>query len=130
MKVKEESEKRGLKLNIQKTDIMASGPITSNIWEKNGNSHRIYFLGLQNHLNSDSSHEINRYLFLGENTMAKLDNVLKGRASILPKQVCIVKAMVYPVVMYRYDIWTIKKVEAQVIDVFKLWCWRRLLRVP
>ena len=97
---------------------------------KNGNSGRIYFLGLQSHLNSDCSHEINRYLFLGENTMAKLDNVLKGRASTLPKQVCIVKAMVYPVVMYRYDIWTIKKVEPQGIDVFKLWCWRRLLRIP
>ena len=78
---------------------------------KNGNSGRIYFLGLQNHLNSDCSHEINRYLFLGENTMAKLDNVLKGRASTLPKQVCIVKAMVSPVVMYQCERWTIKKAD-------------------
>ena len=120
-----------LKLNIQKTNIMASGPITSNRWEKkNGNSGRIYFLGLQNHLDSDCSHEINRYLFPGKNTMANLDNVLKGRASTLPKLVCIVKAVVFPVVMYRYDIWTIKKAELQGTDAFKLWCWRRLLRVP
>ena len=120
-----------LKLNIQKTNIMASGPITSNRWEKkNGNSGRIYFLGLQNHLDSDCSHEINRYLFLGKNTMANLDNVLKGRASTLPKLVCIVKAVLFPVVMYKCESWTIKKAEHQRIDGFESWHWRRLLRVP
>ena len=124
-------EKAGLKLNIQKTKAMASSPITS--WKMDGEKVEtvtVIFLGSRITVDGDCGLEMERYLFLGENTMAKLDNVLKGRASILPKQVCIVKAMVYPVVMYRYDIWTIKKVEAQGIDVFKLWCWRRLLRVP
>ena len=128
MKVKEESKKAGLKLNIQKTKIMASDPITS--WqidgEKNGISERLYFLGLQNHC--DCSHEIQRCLLFGRKAMTNLGSVLKNRDITLPTKAWI--AMVFPVVMYRCDSWTIKKAERQRIDAFELWCWRRVLRVP
>ena len=132
MKVKEESKKVGLTLNIQKTKIMASGPITS--WqidgETNGNSERLYFAGLQNHSDGDCSHEIKRCLLLGRKAMINLDSILKSRDITLPTKVCLVKATVFPVVMYRCESWTIKKPERQRIDAFELWCWRRLLRVP
>ena len=111
---------------------MASGPITS--WqiegEKNGSSDRFYFLGLQNHFgNGDCSREIKRHLLLGRKAMTNLDNILKSKDITLPTKVHIVKAMVFPVVMYRCESWTIKKTECQRIDAFELWCWRRLLRV-
>ena len=132
MKVKEESEKVGLTLNIQKTKIMASGPITS--WQidgETGNSDRLYFWGgLQNHTEDDYSHEIKRCLLLGRKVMANLDSILKSRDITLPTKVHLVKAMVFPVVMYGCESWTIKKAEHQRIDAFELWCWRRLLRVP
>ena len=128
MKVKEESEKNGLKLNIQKTKIMASGPIIS--WQidggNNGNSERLYFHGLQNHC----SHEIRRCLLLGRKAMTILDSILKSRCITLPTKVRLVKAMVFPVVMYRCESWTVKKAERRRIDAFELWCWRRILRVP
>ena len=128
MKVKEESEKVGLKLNIQKTKIMASGPITS--WEidgeNSGNSVRLYFWGLQNHCR----HEIKRCLLLGRKVMTNLDGIFKSRDINLPTKVRLVKAMVFPVVMYGCEGWTVKKAEQQRIDAFELWCWRRLLRVP
>ena len=121
MKVKEESEKVGLKLNIQKTKIMASGPITS--WQRqrnNGNSDRLYFLGLQNHCRCDCSHEIKRCLLLGRKVMTNLDSILKSSDITLPTKVCLVKAMVSPVVMYGCESWTIKKVECRRIDAFEL----------
>ena len=130
MKVKEESEKVGLKLNIQKTKIMASGPITS--WEIDGETAEtvpVYFLGLQNHCRW-WLHEIKRCLLLRRKVMTNLDSVLKSRDITLPAKVCLVKAMVFPVVMYGYETWTIKKAECQRLDAFELWCWRRLLRVP
>ena len=129
MKVKEESEKVGLKLNIQKTK-MASGPITS--WQTDGETterERLYFVGSKITADGDCSHEIKRNLFLGKKAMTNQDNVLKSRDITLPKKVCLVKAMVFPVVMYGCESWTIKKAEHQRIDAFELWCWRKLLRV-
>ena len=113
MKVKEESEKVGLKLNIQKTKIMASGPITSmgNRWGKNGNSVRLYFWGSKITANSDCSHEIKRHLLLGRKVTTNLDSIFKSRDISLPTKVHLVKAMVFMVVMYEYESWTIKKAE-------------------
>ena len=117
MKVKEESEKVGLKLNIQKTKIMASGPITS--WQIEGKAMETVkdFTA-----NGDCSREIKRYLLLGKKAMTKLDSILKSRDITLPTKVCLVKAMVFPVVMYGCENWTIKKAEHQRIDAFELWC--------
>ena len=131
MKVKEESEKVGLKLNIQKTKIMASGPITS--WQVDGETAEMvsdFILGGSKiTADGDCSHEIKRGLLLGRKAMTNLDSVLKSRDFTLPTNVCLVKALVFPVVMYRCESWTIKKAECR-NDAFKLWCWRRLLRVP
>ena len=128
-KVKEESEKVGLKLNIQKTKIMASGPITS--WaDRWRNSVRLYFLGSKITADGDYNHEIKRHLLLGRKAMTNLDSILKSRDVTLPTNVRLVKAMVFPVVMYGCESWTIKKAECQRIDAFEMWCWRRLLRVP
>ena len=132
MKVKEESEKIGLKLNIQKTKIMASGPITS--WQIDGETVEtmadFIFLGSKIATDGDCSHEIKRCLLLGRKVMTNLDSILKSRDITLPAKVHLVKAMVFPVVMYGCESWTIKKSECQRIDAFELWCWRRLLRVP
>ena len=132
MKVKEESEKVGLKLNIQKTKIMASGPITS--WEIDGETvetvAEFIFLGCKITADGDCSHEIKRHLLLGRKVMTNLDSILKNRDITLSTKVPLVKAMVFPVVMYGCESWTIKKVEHQRIDAFELWCWRKLLRVP
>ena len=133
MKVKEESEKVGLKLNIQKTKFMASGPITS--WQidgsgNNGNSDRFYFLASKISADGDCSHGIKRHLLLGRKVMTNLDNILKSRDLTLPTKVHRIKAVVFPVVMYGCESWTIKKTECRRIDAFELWCWRRLLRVP
>ena len=132
MKVKEESEKVGLKLNIQKSKITASGPIT--LWQINEKTvetvRDFIFLGFKITAGSDCSHEIKRRLLLGRKAMANLDSVLKGRDITLPTKVHIVKAMVFPVVMYGCESWTLKKAECQRTDAFELWCWRRLLRVP
>ena len=129
MKVKEESEKVGLKLNIQKTKIMASGPITS--WEIDGETVSDFILG-GSKITADGncSHEIKRHLLLGRKVMTNLDSILKSRDIILPTKVHLVKAMVFPVVMYECEIWTVKKAEHQRTDAFELWCWRRLFRVP
>jgi len=129
MKVKEGSEKVGLKLNIQKTKIMASGPITS--WQIDGETVADFiFLGSKITADGDCSHEIKRRLLLGRKVMTNLDSILKSRDIILPTKVCLVKAMVFPVVMYGCESWTIKKAECLRIDAFELWCWRRLLSVP
>ena len=129
MKVKEESEKVGLKLNIQKTKIMASGPITS--WEIDGETVADFvFWGSQITADGDCSHEIKRYLLLGRKVMTNLDSILINKDITLSTKVHLVKAMVFPVVMYGCESWTIKKAEHQRIDAFELWCWRRLLRVP
>ena len=132
MKVKEESEKVGLKLNIQKAKIMASGPITS--WQIYGETlERVtdfIFGGSKITADGDCSHEIKRRLLLGRKVMTNLDSILKSRDSSLPKKVSLVKAMVFPVVKYGCESWTIKRAEHQRIDAFELWCWRRLLRVP
>ena len=131
MKVKEESEKVGLKLNIQETKIMASGPITS--WQTDGETVETvadYFSGLQITADGDCSREIKRCLLLGRKVMTNLDSILKSRDITLPTKVHIVKAVVFPVVMYRCESWTIKTAERQRIDAFELWCWRKLLRVP
>ena len=132
MKVKEESEKVGLKLNIQKTNIMAPGPITS--WEIDGETVETvsdFILGGSKiTVNVDCSHEIKRRLFFGRKVMTNLDSILKSRDIILPTKVRLVKAMVFPVVMYGCESWTVKKAECRRIDAFELWCWRRLLRVP
>ena len=132
MKIKEESEKVGLKLNIQKTKIMASVSITS--WEINGETVETVsdfnFLGYKITADGDCSHEIKRHLLLGRNVMTNLDSILKNRDISLPTKVHLVKAMVFPVVMYGCESWTVKKAECQRIDAFKLWCWERLLRVP
>ena len=132
MKVKEESEKIGLKLNIQKTKIMASGPITS--WQIDGETVETvtdFILGgTKMTADGDCNHEIKRCLLLGRKFMTNLDSILKSRDISLPTKVCLVKAMVFPVVMYGCESWTIKKAECQRIDAFELWCWRRLLRVP
>ena len=132
VKVKEESEKVGLKLNIQKTKIVASGPITS--WEIDGETVEtvsdFLFLGSKITADGDCSHEIKRGLLLGRKVITNLDRILKNRDVTLPTKVCIVKAIVLPVVMYRCESWTVKKAEYQRINAFDLWCWRRLLRVP
>ena len=133
MKVKEESEKVGLELNIQKTKIMASGPITS--WEIDGETVEtvvdFIFGGSKITADGDCSHEIKRRLLLGRKVMTNLDSILKSRDVTLPTKVRLVKAMVFPVVMYGCESWTVKKAEHQRIDAFEqLWCWRRLLRVP
>ena len=132
MKVKEESEKVGLKLNIQKTKIMASGPITS--WEIDGETVETVsdstFWDSKITADGDCSHEIKRRLLLGRKVMTHLDSILKSRDTTLPTKVHLVKAMVFPVVMYGCESWTVKKAECRRIDAFELWCWRRLLRVP
>ena len=128
-KVKKESEKVGLKLNIQKTKIMASGPITS--WEIDGETVSDFiFWGSKITSDGDCSHEIKRRLLLGRKVMTNLDSIFKRRHITLPTKVCLVKAMVFPVVMYGCESWTVKKAECLRIDAFELWCWRRLLRVP
>ena len=129
MKVKEESEKVDLKLNIQKTKIMPSGPITS--WEIDGETVSDFiFWGSEITADGDCSHEIKRCLFLGRKAMTNLDSILKSRDITLLAKVCLVKAMVFPVVMYGCERWTIKKAEHCRIDAFELWCWRKHLRVP
>ena len=132
MKVKEESEKVVLRLNIQKTKIMASGLVTS--WEIDGETVEkvsdFLFWGSKITADGDYSHEIKRCLLLGRKAITNLDSVLKSRDITLLTKVCIVKGMVFPVVMYGYETWTIKKAECQRIDALELWCWRRLLRIP
>ena len=132
MKVKEENAKVCLKLNIQKTQIMASGAknLMGNRWGDSGNSVRLYFLGSKITADGDCSHGIKRRLLLGRKVMTILDRILKSRDITLPKKVRLVKAMVFPVVMYGCESWAIKKAECQRIDGFELWCWRRFLRVP
>ena len=131
MKVKEESEKVGLKLNIQKTKIMASGPITS--WHIDGETvetvRDFILLGSKITVDGDCRHEIKRRLLFGRKVVTNLGGILKSRDITLPMKVRLVKAMVFPVVMYGCENWTIKKAECQRIDAFELWCWRRLLRV-
>ena len=129
MKVKEESEKVGLKLNIQKTKIMASGPITSGEIDGETVSDFI-FGGSKITADDDCSHEIKRCLLHGRKVMPNLDSILKSRDITLPIKVCLVKAMVFPVVMYGCESWTVKKAECRRMDTSELWCWRRLLRVP
>ena len=129
MKVKEESEKAGLKLNIQKTKIMTSGSMTS--WQIDGETLTdLIFWGSKITADGDCSHEIKRCLLLGRKVMTNLDSILKSSDITLPTKVLVVKAMVFPVVMYGCDSWTIKKAECRRIDAFELWYWRRLLRVP
>ena len=132
MKVKEENAKVGLKLNIQKTKIMASGPITS--WEIDGQTVEtvsdVIFLGPKITADGDCSHEIKRRLLLGRKVMTNLDSIFKSRDITLPKKVRLVKAILFPVVMYGCETWTLKKAECRRIDAFELWCWRRLFRVP
>ena len=132
MKVKEESEKAGLKLNIQKTEIMASSPITS--WQIDEETVEtmadFIFLGSRITADGDCSHEIKRHLLLGRKVMTNLNNILKSRDITLPTKVHLVKAVVFPVVMYGCESWTIRRAERKRIDAFELWCWRRLLRVP
>ena len=132
MTVKEESEKVGLKLNIQKKKIMASGPITS--WQIDGETVETvadFILGDSKiTADGDYRHEIKRRLLLGRKAMTNLDSILKSRDITLPTNVCLVKAMVFPVVMYGCESWPIKKSERRRIYAFELWCWRRLLRVP
>ena len=159
MKVKEESEKAGLKLNIQKwrswhlvpsvqfCSVAQSCPtlcdpmncsmpglpvhrFMASRWGNNVSNDRLYFLGLQNCSVWWLQHEIKRHLLLGRKVMISLDSILKSRDFTLPTKVCLVKTMVFPVFMYGYESWTIKKAECQRIDAFELWCWRRLLRVP
>ena len=132
MKVKEETEQVGLKLNIQKTKIMASGPITS--WQIDGETMEIVtdfmFWGSKVTSDGDCSHEIKRHLLLGRKAMTNLNSMLKSRDITLPTKVHLVKALVFPVIMYGCESWTIKNAEHQRIDAFELWYWRRLLRVP
>ena len=132
MKVKKESEKVGLKLNMQKTKIMASGPITS--WQIDGETVEtvadFIFLDFKITVDGDCSHEIKRRLLLGRKVMTNLDRILKSRDITLPTKVCLVKAMVFPVVIYGCESWTVKKAEHQRIDAFHLWCQRILLKVP
>ena len=129
MKVKEESDKVGLKLNIQKMKIMASGPITS--WKIDGETVSDFnFGGSKITANGDCSHEIKRRLLLGRKVMTNLDSIFKSRDISLSTKVHLVKALVFPVVTYGCEGWTVKKAECQRIDAFELWCWRRLLRVP
>ena len=125
MKVKEESEKVGLKLNIQKTKIRASGPITS--WQIDGETVAGFiFWGSRITAHGDCSHEIKRCLLLGRKVMTNLDSIFKSRDITLPTKAHLVKAMVFPVVMYGCESWTVKKAECQRIDAFEVWCWRRL----
>ena len=130
--MKEESEKVGLQLNVQKTKIMTSGPITS--WQIDGETMEtvldFIFLGSKITADGDYSHEIERCFLLGRKAMTNLDSILKSKDNTLPTKVHIVKAVVFPVVMYGCESWTIKRAECQRIDAFELWCWRRLLRVP
>ena len=132
MKLKEETEKVGLKLHIQKTKIMASGPITS--WQIDGEILEtvadFIFLDSKITADGDCSHKIKRHLLLGRKIMTKIDSILKSRDIALPTNVHLVKAMVFPVVMYTCESWTTKKAELGRTDVLELWCWRRLLRVP
>ena len=132
MKVKEESEKVGLKLNIQKTKIMASSPITS--WQIDGETEEtvadFIFLGSKITADGDCSHEIKRHLLLGRKVMTNLDSIFKSRDITLSTKVHLVKAIVFPVVMYGCESWTVKKAEHQRIDAFELWCWTTPLRVP
>ena len=132
MKVKEKSEKVGLKLNIQKTKIMASGPITS--WQIGGETMETvtdFILGgFKITADGDCNHDIKRHLLLGRKVMTNLNSILKNRDITLTTKVGLVKAMVFPVVMYGCESWTTKKAEGRRIDAFELWCWRRLLRVP
>jgi hypothetical protein len=132
MKVKEESEKVGLKLNIQKMKIMASSPITS--WEIDGETMEtvsdFIFGGSRVTAGGDCSHEIKRHLLLGRKVMINLDNIFKSRDITLPTKVGLVKVMVFPVVMYGCESWTVKEAEHRRIDAFELWCWRRLLSIP
>ena len=132
LKVKEESGKVGLKLNIQKTKIMTSGPITS--WQVDGETIEtvtgFVFLSSKITVVSDWSHKIKRHLFLGIKTLTNLESILKSRDITLLTKVCIIKAMVFPVVMYGCESWAVKKAERRRIDAFELWCWRRLFRVP
>ena len=125
MKVKRRVKKVGLKLNIQKTKVTASGPITS--WEIDGETVSDFiFVGFKITADGDCSHEIKRHLLLGRKVMANLDSIFKNRDITLPTKVCLVKAMVFPVVMYGCECWTVKKAECRRIDAFELWCWRRL----
>ena len=134
MKVKEESEKAGLKLKIQKTKSIASGPITS--WQIDGETMEtvtdftFFFFCSKITADGDCNYEIKRCLLLGRKAMINLDSILKSRDIILPTNVCLVKAMIIPVVIYGCESWTIKKAEHRRTDAFELWCWRRLLRVP
>ena len=132
MKVKEDSEKADLKRIIQKTMIMASGPITS--WEIDGETvetvRDFISLGFKITVDGDCSHEIKRRLLLGRKVMTNLNSILKSRDITLPTKICLVKAMVFLVLMYGCESWTVKKAEHRRTDAFKLWCWRRLLRVP
>ena len=132
MKMKEESEKVGLKLNIQKTKIMGSGAITS--WQIGGETVEtvadFIFLGSKITVEGDCSHDIKRCLLLGRKVMTNLSSILKSRDITLSTKVHLIKAMVFPEVMYGCETWTIKKAEHRIIDAFELWCWRRLLRVP
>ena len=132
MTVEEESEKFGLKFNIQKTRVMASGAITS--WKIGGETMEtmtdFIFLGSKITADGDCRHEIKRQLLLGRKAMIHLDSILKSRDITLPAKVHLVKAMIFPVVMYGCESWTMKKAERQRIGAFELWCWRRLLRVP
>ena len=132
MKVEEESEKVGLKLNIQKTKMMATSPTTS--WQINGETMEtvtdLIFLVSKITANGNCSHEIKRHLLLGRKAMTILDNILKSRDITLPTKVHLFKAMVFPIVIYGCESWTVKKAECRRIDAFELWCWRRLLRVP
>ena len=128
-KVKEESKKAGLKLNIHKTKIVASDPITS--WQIDGETMEtvtdFIFLGSKITEDGDCSHEIKRLLLLGRKAMTNLDSILKSRDITFPTKICLVKAMVFPVVMYGCESWTIKKAECRRICVFELWCWKRFL---
>ena len=128
MKVKEESEKAGLKLNIQKTKIIASGPITS--WKTDGETMETVtdfsFLGSKITIDGDCSHEIKSHLLLGRKVMSNLDSILKSRDITLPKKILLVKAVVFPVVMYECESWTIKKAKHRRIVAFELWCWKTL----
>ena len=132
MKAKEDCEKLGFKLNFQKTKVMASGPITS--WQIDGKTVEtvtdFIFQGSKISADSDFSLEIKRHLLLGRKVMTNLDSILKSRHITLPTKVCLLKAMVFPVVMYGCESWTIKKAEHRRTDAFELWFWRRLLRVP
>ena len=132
MKVKKESEKAGLQLNIQKTKTMAPGPITS--WQINRETletvRDFIFLGSKITANGDCSHEIKRCLLLGRKTMTNPDSIFKSTDITLPTKVHLVKALIFPVVMYGCESWTVKKAESQRIDAFELWCWRRLLKIP